>query len=146
LHLKDLSSLPELNKREIEYLMLPDNRSLIGESVAQHYQNIYLKMENEMVEDFKLEEWSDGDAKDAATREKFFSQTVTKEGFDRLVDAREIFAEFAVKISHLTSFGGRYAAMAMTDIENAAMHVSKAITHESPFRKDRMEPQEQQTP
>ncbi len=95
---------------------------------------------------FKLDEWSDADAKDEATREKFYSQTVTKEGFDRLVESRKLFAEFAVKISHLTSFGGRYAAMAMTDIENAATHVSKAITHESPFRKDRMEPQEEKTP
>jgi len=99
-----------------------------------------------MTEEFKLKEWTDADAKDDATREKFYSQDVTTEGFDRLINARHLFAEFAVKISHLTSFGGRYAAMAMTDIENAAMHVSKAITHESPFRKDRMEPQDKKTP
>ncbi len=68
-----------------------------------------------MTDDFRLEVWTESDVTDAAIREKFYSQNVTKEGFDLLVLSRKLFAEFAVKIGHLTSFGGRYAAMAMTD-------------------------------
>lgn len=60
--------------------------------------------------------------------ERFFSKEVSGNGNDFLIATREHFSELADKLETMLP-EGRYKALVLTKLEEAAMFASKAFSH-----------------